>query len=65
MQEPSPEPTEQEHEFARAQQKAATSKTPSVLHDITFKAFAGEILALVGATGSGKSTILNLIPAVL
>ena len=62
MQEPSPEPTEQEHEFARAQQKAATSKTPSVLHDITFKAFAGEILALVGATGSGKSTILNLIP---
>ena len=62
MQEPSPEPTEQEREFARAQQEAATSKTPSVLHDITFKAFAGEILALVGATGSGKSTILNLIP---
>ena len=62
MQDPSPEPTEQEREFARAQQKAATSKTPSVLHDITFKAFAGEILALVGATGSGKSTILNLIP---
>ena len=62
MQGPSPEPTEQEREFARAQQKAATSKTPSVLHDITFKAFAGEILALVGATGSGKSTILNLIP---
>ncbi len=48
MQDPSPEPTEQEREFARAQQKAATSKTPSVLHDITFKAFAGEILALVG-----------------
>ena len=62
MQGPSPEPTEQEREFARAQQKAATSKTPSVLHDIMFKAFAGEILALVGATGSGKSTILNLIP---
>ena len=62
MQDPSPEPTEQEREFARAQQKAVTSKTPSVLHDITFKAFAGEILALVGATGSGKSTILNLIP---
>ena len=62
LQEPSPEPTEQELEFTRAQQKAATSKTPSVLHDITFKAFAGEILALVGATGSGKSTILNLIP---
>lgn len=62
MQDPSPEPTEQEREFARAQQKVVTSKTPSVLHDITFKAFAGEILALVGATGSGKSTILNLIP---
>ena len=33
-----------------------------VLHDVTFKVFPGEILALVGATGSGKSTVLSLVP---
>ena len=33
-----------------------------MLHDVTFKAFPGEILALVGATGSGKSTVLSLVP---
>lgn len=33
-----------------------------VLHDVTFKAFPSEILALVGATGSGKSTVLSLVP---
>lgn len=34
----------------------------SVLKDINFKVFPGEILALVGATGSGKSTVLSLVP---
>ena len=33
-----------------------------VLHDVTLKAITGEILALVGATGSGKSTVLSLVP---
>lgn len=39
-------------------------KTPevSVLKDVNFKVFPGEILALVGATGSGKSTVLSLVP---
>lgn len=32
-----------------------------VLHDITFTAAAGETVALVGHTGSGKSSILNLL----
>ncbi|MGE3776218.1 MAG: ABC transporter ATP-binding protein [Pirellulaceae bacterium] len=32
-----------------------------VLHDITFAAEPGETVALVGHTGSGKSTIANLI----
>ena len=34
----------------------------SVLKNINFKVFPGEILVLVGATGSGKSTVLSLVP---
>jgi ATP-binding cassette subfamily B protein len=33
-----------------------------VLEDITFEARPGQVVALVGATGSGKTTIVNLIP---
>jgi ATP-binding cassette subfamily B multidrug efflux pump len=33
-----------------------------VLHDLTFTARPGEITAIVGSTGSGKSTLINLIP---
>ena len=33
-----------------------------VLHDITFKAKPGETTAIIGSTGSGKSTLVNLIP---
>lgn len=32
-----------------------------VLHDISLKVNAGETVALVGATGSGKSTMVNLV----
>lgn len=35
---------------------------PDVLHDITIDAHLGQIIALLGATGSGKSTILHLLP---
>ena len=34
----------------------------TVLKDIDFEAKPGQIIALVGATGSGKSTVANLIP---
>ena len=33
-----------------------------VLHDIDFEARPGETTAIIGSTGSGKSTLVNLIP---
>ncbi len=33
-----------------------------VLHDISFTANEGETVAFIGSTGSGKSTLINLIP---
>ena len=33
-----------------------------VLKDITFKANAGETTAFIGSTGSGKSTLISLVP---
>jgi ATP-binding cassette subfamily B protein len=33
-----------------------------VLNDVSFEAKAGQTVALLGATGSGKTTIINLIP---
>ncbi len=35
---------------------------PHILEDISFIAEPGKILAILGATGSGKSTLVNLIP---
>ncbi|URZ00370.1 ABC transporter ATP-binding protein [Clostridium felsineum] len=34
----------------------------AVLKDISFKAKRGEVVAFIGSTGSGKSTLINLIP---
>ncbi|MDR1822046.1 MAG: ABC transporter ATP-binding protein/permease, partial [Oscillospiraceae bacterium] len=33
-----------------------------VLHDISFTAKRGQTIAFIGSTGSGKSTLINLIP---
>ena len=33
-----------------------------VLHDVSFTVRAGETLAVIGSTGSGKTTLVNLIP---
>ena len=33
-----------------------------VLHDISFKAEKGQVVAFIGSTGSGKSTLINLVP---
>src|SRR6202171_4425592 len=34
----------------------------AVLENVSFKARSGQTIALVGATGSGKTTVANLIP---
>jgi ATP-binding cassette subfamily B protein len=33
-----------------------------VLHEISFEARPGQVVALLGATGSGKTTLVNLLP---
>ena len=33
-----------------------------VLHDVNFTAHRGETVAFIGSTGSGKSTVINLVP---
>ncbi|AVQ33806.1 ABC transporter ATP-binding protein [Staphylococcus muscae] len=61
-------PTQQEDETATIQQGRIEFKnvsfsydgTHDVLHDISFVAEPGQTVALVGHTGSGKSTIANL-----
>jgi len=41
--------------FAYGQQRG-------VLQDVSFEALPGQVIALLGRTGSGKSTIINLVP---
>ncbi|HCI80916.1 MAG TPA: ABC transporter ATP-binding protein, partial [Ktedonobacter sp.] len=38
------------------------TKDKEVLHEISFEAKQGQVLALVGPSGAGKTTIANLIP---
>ena len=47
-------------EFERVE--AAYRPGIPVLHDVSFKAEPGQTVAIVGPTGAGKTTIINLIP---
>lgn len=42
--------------------KTSDGEEKTVLHNVSFTAKAGEVTAIIGGTGSGKSTVLNLIP---
>jgi ATP-binding cassette, subfamily B, bacterial len=37
-------------------------KTSRCLKDISFQPQTGQIVALIGSTGSGKTTLVNLLP---
>lgn len=58
-----PSPQERSPEERSPEEHATDAPAPGgVLEGLSFKAFAGEVVALVGATGSGKSTALTLVP---
>jgi len=57
----SPLPTPGEVEFIGVSFKYPDAED-YVLRDISFKAGAGETVAFIGSTGSGKSTLINLVP---
>ncbi len=54
-------PTEGRVEFRDVSFSFAQSPAPTLQH-ISFSAKPGEVTAIIGSTGSGKSTVINLIP---
>ena len=48
--------------YVKFEQVSFSYGRQTVLHDVDFEAQPGQIVALLGATGSGKSTIISLIP---
>ena len=49
-------------EFRHVDFKYSPDAEKNILEDINFKCEKGKVTAIVGGTGSGKSTIINLIP---
>ncbi len=49
-------------EFKNVNFKYSQEQTKNTLEDISFVSEKGKVTAIVGGTGSGKSTIINLIP---
>jgi ATP-binding cassette, subfamily B, multidrug efflux pump len=61
---PRPEPVVNQGlvEFRHVDFRYAIGEGKNVLSDITFTAAPGQIVAIIGGTGSGKTSLLNLIP---
>jgi ATP-binding cassette subfamily B protein len=57
-----PEPVRGEIRFENVSFRYAGSGDEEVLRKISFTAPAGKTLAILGATGAGKSSLINLIP---
>ena len=55
-------PTDVKGEIAFEDVGFAYPDGTAVLHDITFEAKPGQMIALVGLTGAGKTTLVSLIP---
>lgn len=56
-----PEPVQGKVEFLNVDFRYPDAEV-DVLHDISFTALPGQVTSLIGSTGSGKSTVVNLIP---
>ena len=49
-------------EFRNVNFKYSADAEKNILEDVSFRCEKGKVTAIVGGTGSGKSTIINLIP---